>query len=207
MTNFRPSSPLVLASSSQIRENMLNDLGLAVTVINPSFDEEAAKKRLGAVAPGDLALALAKGKAESVNHIHPDWLVIGADQVCECDGEILEKPGDEERAVRQLLRLQGKTHRQHSAVALYRGETCLWSAVETATLTLRALGEEEIRAYIRLDQPMQCCGGYAYERHGKHLFSEVRGNDDVILGFPVQGLLNALYQMGYLRLTEQVAAA
>ncbi len=206
MPNFHLSTPLVLASASEIRETMIRDLGIPVTVINPKFDEEAAKQTIGDLPPQKQALALAKGKAESVNNIHRDWLVIGADQMTELDGEILSKPGNTDNAILQLSRLGGKTHHQHSACVLMHRGKVIWETVETATLTMRDLSPEDIKAYIHLDNPIHCSGAYKYEEHGKHLFCDIKGRDDVIQGLPMLKLLNGLYDNQFMSMTELVAA-
>lgn len=206
MPNFHLSLPLVLASSSEIRQKMFRDLGIPITVINPKFDEEAARAKCRDLPLQKQALELAKGKAASINAIHPGWLVIGADQICEIDGEILCKPGDKENAILQLARLSGKNHHQHSAaVFIHRGEV-IWEAVETATLTMRDLSPEDMEAYVKLDNPIHCCGAYKYEEHGKHLFSDIKGRDDVILGMPLLKLLNGLYDHGFMSMTKLAAA-
>lgn len=206
MTNFHLSVPLVLASASEIRLKMLNDLGIPVTVINPKFDESAARKTMIDLPAAKQALALAKGKAASVNAIHPDWLVIGADQICEIDGEILGKPGTQDNAILQLAKLSGKSHHQHSAAVLMRHGEVIWETVETATLTMRDLAPEDIAAYVKLDNPIHCCGAYKFEEHGKHLFSDIKGRDDVILGMPTLKLISGLYDHGFLKMTAQIAA-
>jgi len=205
MPNFHLSVPLVLASSSEIRQKMFRDLGIPITVINPKFDEESAREKYRDLPLQKQALALAKGKAASINSIHPGWLVIGADQICEIDGEILCKPETQENAILQLAKLSGKSHHQHSAaVFIYRGEV-IWEAVETATLTMREMSPEDMEAYVKLDNPIHCCGAYKYEEHGRHLFADIKGRDDVILGMPLLKLLNGLYNHGFMSMTKLAA--
>ncbi len=194
MSKFVTSSLLVLASSSAIRESLMRKAGLSFTVLIPKVDEDVLKKELRSLKPEQLSLELARAKAASVNAIHPGWLVIGADQVCVLEGEVLGKPVTEERAARQLERLSGKTHKQITAMALYHQNECIFSCVKEAELTMRNLSPEEITAYLKLDKPLSACGSYFYEAHGKHLFASVTGRDDVIFGLPVQDLLSALYE-------------
>jgi septum formation protein len=184
---------LVLASASIVRDQMLRRLDIPFTVIRPRADEEALKATIQHLDPVEQSLALARAKAASVNEIHPGWLVLGCDQVCALDGEIFSKPGSPEAAIAQLQKLRGRTHEQHSAIALYHDGACLWETVETARLTMRALSDAEIEAYVALDQPLHSCGSYMFEKHGKHLFQRVEGTDDVIQGLPTVALLNALY--------------
>jgi septum formation protein len=191
---------LVLASASQIREKMLRELDLNFMVIRPKVDEDALKNEYAHLPPAEQALQLAKEKARSISGIHADWLVLGADQVCELEGTIFEKPGDEESAKQQLEQLNGKTHFQHSAACICRGGEFIWETVESAELSMRSLNAEEIDAYIRLDQPFHSCGSYKFEAHGKHLFSHITGTDDVIMGLPTLALLNSLYAHNVLKL-------
>ena len=101
-----------------------------------------------APSPEDLALALAMAKASEVSERHPGDLVIGADQVLELDGERLTKPADMEAARRQLLRLSGRTHQLHSAMAGARSGEIVWQHVETASLTMRKLEPAFVGRYL-----------------------------------------------------------
>ena len=195
MSAYKTNHPLILASSSSIREQMMRQAGLAFTVMRPKFDEESAKDDIANKSMPQQAQFLAQKKAECVSEIHPSWLVVGADQICELDGEMLQKPGDEENAFNQLKKMQGKTHSLHSAVCLVQDGKVLWSDVLTANMTMRSLSDEEIYRYIQLDKPLSSCGCYMFEQHGKHLFKDIQGSDDVIQGLPMVALLNALYEL------------
>ncbi|MBY0354771.1 MAG: Maf family protein [Rickettsiales bacterium] len=197
---------LVLASASAIRDQLMRSLDIPFTVIRPRADEEALKASLSHVSPRELSQALARAKAASVNEIHPGWLVLGCDQVCEMDGQIFSKPKTIEAAIEQLTQLSGKTHQQHSAIALYHNGECIWETVESASLTMRTLTDEEMSAYITLDQPLQSCGAYMFEKHGKHLFSAVSGMEDVIQGLPTVALLAALYERNFIDLAPEALA-
>jgi septum formation protein len=204
MARISLTHTLVLASASAVRDQMLRKLDIPFTVIRPRADEEALKPTLAHLPPQEQAQALARAKAKSVNEIHPGWLVLGCDQVCETDGQIFSKPGTREAAEQQLQALRGRTHQQHSAIALYHEGECLWETVETARLTMRDLRDAEIAAYVALDMPLHSCGAYMFEKHGKHLFRRVEGTDDVIQGLPTVPLLNALHERGFARFPEPV---
>lgn len=198
MPQITSPHPLVLASTSSIREQMLRKAGLHFSVITPRCDEEALKKEAAALPVAEAGLLLARQKARSVSDIHAGWVVIGGDQMCELEGEVLSKPGTPEKAVAQLKRLSGKTHFQHSAGCLVQAGEVIFETVVTAKLTMRALTDAEIEAYVALDNPVHSCGAYTYESHGKHLFEKIEGNDDVIQGLPFQELLTALYRKNLL---------
>ncbi len=190
--------PLVLASGSAVRAQMLKQVGLNFSVVPSGVDEEAIKQRFLSAGNGEpvaLAGALARAKSGGVAADYPNHLTLGADQLCVGeDGVIFDKPGSPERACEQLRHLRGCTHAQHSAVCLMRGEQVLWETVATAQLTIRKLSDSEIAAYVAADQPLQSCGAYRLEGLGRHLFSEIAGDHDVIKGLPLVPLLFTLYQ-------------
>jgi septum formation protein len=192
--------PLVLASGSAIRAQMLKAAGLNFSVVPSAVDEDIIKQAFmaeGRPNKGDLARELAKAKALAVSSQYPDHLTIGADQLCVgADGTIYDKPGTSERAREQLSRLSGETHTQHSGICVAKGEQIIWETVEKAQLSVRALSEAEIAAYIDTDQPLSSCGSYRFEGMGRHLFSRIEGDHDVIKGLPLVSLLFTLYQQG-----------
>jgi septum formation protein len=195
------STPLILASGSAVRRQMLEAVGLSVQVIPPDgCDEEALKQRFSHLAPAEKAIELAKGKAAYVSALHPESLVLAADQICAFGESILSKPATPERAAAQLRQLRGNTHHQHSGAALYLRGECIWAHVASATLIMRTLSDTEITTYIALDHPLSSCGAYMFEKHGKHLFAHVEGTDDIIQGLPLVALLSKLYDLGFLSL-------
>ncbi|MFO1242021.1 MAG: Maf family protein [Rickettsiales bacterium] len=194
MPQIKLNSPLVLASTSTIREQMLRQAGLHFSVITPRCDEDMLKAEAKGLSIPEACLMLARAKAMSVSDIHAGWVVIGGDQMCELEGAILSKPGSPEKAAEQLKRLQNKTHYQHSAGVLVQAGKVIFETVVTAKLIMRSLTQQEIEVYVALDNPIHSCGAYKYESLGKHLFEAIEGNDAVIQGLPFQPLLNALYQ-------------
>jgi septum formation protein len=196
MTLIQPM-PLVLASSSVPRAQMLKACGLHFSVVPSHVNEEATKKAM-ADEPNKalLAQALAREKALSVAVHYPDHLTIGADQLCVQDGRIYDKPLSMDAAIAQLQQLQGRAHQQMSAVCLARGDAVVWEAVECVELQMRPLSLADIEAYLEADKPLQSCGSYRYEGLGKHLFATVKGQDATIMGMPLQPLLAQLHAMG-----------
>ncbi len=186
---------IILASGSLIRQTMLKNAGLDFSVIISDFNEEIAKQVIQHLPIPQRAAALARGKAEMVSKKHPDALVIGADQICELDGVTLSKAGNAEKAAQQLANLSGKTHQQHSAVCLYFNGILQWETIESAQLTMRDLSEQEIKDYIKLDEPFSACGSYFFEKNGKNLFAEIIGEADVIQGMPLKGLIGFLLSL------------
>lgn len=183
---------------------MMKAVGLQFSVVPSNVDEDEIKKGYGLTVKGyeGLAAALAQAKALSVAKDYPDYLTIGADQLCVLDGTIFDKPGSIAKAEEQLQQLAGKTHQQISAVSIARGDELIWQHQEVAQLTMRALSIGEIEAYVAADQPLKSCGSYKYESLGKHLFERVVGNDDVIKGLPLQALVYQLHRMNAMTLSD-----
>jgi septum formation protein len=187
--------PLILASTSPYRRALMDRLGLPYTCERPRCDEEALKDPALAARP--LAERLAEAKAASVAAAFPGAVVIGSDQVCALDDDILHKPGDRERTVAQLLRLQGRSHRLITAVSVHHpGGALRHTAV--VTLHMRPLGRAALERYADADQPFDCAGAYKLERRGIALFHRIEAEDhDSIVGLPLLWLAGALADLGY----------
>lgn len=206
--------PLLLASASATRRDLLTGAGLPVETAPARIDERALEAEGGALAPAELARRLARAKAAEVAARHPGRIVIGADQVLECEGRIFHKPADRAAAQAHLARLQGRTHALHSAVAIRRDgaaealverdfveqDFVEQDFVETARLTMRPLDAGAIDAYLRLAGAAvtTSVGAYQLEGLGIHLFARVEGDHATILGLPLTPLLARLRGMGLL---------
>ena len=195
MTAVTTHKSLILASGSVGRRQLLECSQLTFDIVPADVDESALKAEMADAAPQDIALALAEAKAKKVSMLHPEAYVIGGDQICAFSSMILDKPGDENTAMQHLTMLAGNTHQQISAVCVYLGGECVWSLVDVAELTMRKLSESEIRSYVTLDQPLGSCGAYKFESLGCHLFSDVSGAADTIVGMPLLQLLAALREL------------
>jgi septum formation protein len=187
--------PLILASSSKYRAALLAQLGFNFSSVAPDVDEDQFKNsQLSAL---DLARKLAHEKALNVFKRYPECLVIGSDQVCSLQGHILGKPHTRERAIEQLIRMQGKTHELISAVCLRLPGREITFENKTS-LTMRPLNKQSIEAYIDLDQPFDCAGSYKLEAAGIKLFSKIQMDDHTsIIGLPLIELNNHLLELGY----------
>jgi septum formation protein len=193
-------APIILASGSAIRQQMLRAVGLHFSVEPSGLDEDAVKATVQHLPVGEQAQALARAKALSVSIARPDAYTVGADQMCELDGRIFDKPGTYPNAAAQLTTLAGHTHRQHSGIVLARGEEILWEHHYSASLTMRPLTPQEIDAYVKEDAPLSSCGAYKFESLGRHLFAHVEGDHDVIKGLPLLPLLVQLHLHGVVAL-------
>lgn len=189
------SADLVLASTSVYRRELIQRLGLEVRCIAPACDEEALKH--GCWTPEELAQRLALAKARSVAALHPDATVIGGDQVCALGDEVLHKPRTAERAVEQLLRMQGTQHRLVTAlVVVHRGQEL--AHTDITRLTMRPLTRSQLERYVAADQPLDCSGAYKLEKRGIALFERIESADhNAIVGVPLMWLAGTLAQLGY----------
>ncbi len=199
----RPGAPaLVLASASRTRAALLRDAGLAFETVPAAVDEAAVKQKLrreGASAER-VAGALAEMKAARIAADRPGTLVLGADQVLDIDGALLDKPADRAAAAGHLQRLSGKRHRLVSAAALLRGGERIWDCTDSASLVMRPLSARFIAAYLDAagDDALDSVGAYRLEGLGAHLFASVEGDFFTILGLPLLPLLGFLRSDGVL---------
>jgi len=200
MVSIHTNAPIILASGSETRRLMLEKTKIKFSSQASTIDEDLVKKSFPNFNAAELGLELASRKALDVSKNHLSAYVIGADQVCEFNGEFLDKPGSLENCVKHLKKLSGKTHTQNCSVALAYNGKIIWTHQAEAKLTMRDLTDSEIQAYVELEKPIHSCGSYMFERHGKHLFSSVTGNDDIILGMPLVELLAKLYDLGVIEL-------
>lgn len=179
---------LILASASPRRRQLLEMLGIPLEV-RPSHVPEV---RRPGEAPKDYALRLAHDKASAV----PGPLVLAADTVVVLDGELLEKPADEDDAVRMLLRLQGRTHQVITAVAL-RSEVTVFEAVDVTSVTFRPAREGLLRAYARTGEPMDKAGAYGIQGYGAALVEGIEGDFFGVMGLPLRLVLDLLAEAGF----------
>jgi septum formation protein len=189
-----PSRPIVLASGSRYRRELLARLLPSFEVQPPDLDESP---KSGESASG-LARRLARQKAQRIARLRPEAIVIGSDQVAECDGERLGKPGSEARAIAQLTLCAGRVLTLHTAVHVAgpRG-TAGRTHLDRTRLRFRNLSTDDIRHYVARDCPLDCAGSFRFESLGAALFAEVRTRDPTaIQGLPLLWLAQALTERG-----------
>jgi septum formation protein len=193
--------PVVLASASPIRAELLRRAGIVFEIEAARIDEAALRDGLKAEGASAEAAAdaLAEAKAMQVGRRRPDHLVIGADQILDLDGDWLEKPGTTERARQQLARLSGRTHRLASAAVVVLSGARAFGAVDAAELTMRRLDPGAIDAYLAAAGPdvLGSVGSYQIEAIGVRLFERIAGDHFTILGLPLLPLLGFLRQHGH----------
>ena len=187
--------PLILASSSPYRRELLARLRLAFESIPP----EVPEVHLEGESPADRSLRLALAKSQAVARLHPGALVIGSDQVAAVGERLLGKPGDAARCRDQLGALSGKTARFYTACALLGVNAGVRLAhVDTTTIVFRTLSAAEIERYVACEQPYDCAGGFKAEGLGVALFEYIESQDPTaLIGLPLIWLAGALRGAGY----------
>jgi septum formation protein len=188
---------IILASTSKYRQQLLERLRIPFTCVAPNVDEAAMTEKFAKIDAEQIALMLARAKAEEVASRYPEAVVIGSDQVCECAGQLLSKPGTAERAREQLRLLAGKTHRLITAVCVVQGADS--ELVRDVTeLKMRPLTPAEIARYVAADQPLDCAGSYKLECLGISLFESIKSDDHTaITGLPLSLVADILRRKGW----------
>jgi septum formation protein len=187
--------PLVLASTSRYRSELLEQLGWPCEKMAPGVDESGAKGKN--LSPENLSQELSRLKAEAVFAKRPDACVIGSDQVCALGDLVFDKPGSREKALEQLAAMQGKEHVLLTAVTLL-SPVGRCTFLNKAKLSMRKLTCTEIESYLDQDRPYDCAGSYKLESRGIKLFEKIEMADHTaIIGLPLIELTNVLLSMGY----------
>jgi len=184
--------PIILASTSRYRRELLSRLQLPFTTRSPDAVEDA----IDGEAPADMAARLALAKAKSI--VAPNALVIGSDQVASLDGQLLRKPGSAEVAVAQLRAAQGKTVLFHTAVAVIAtGSGQTLQHVDRTEVQFRRLDGIALEQYVRLERPLDCAGSFKSEGLGIALFERITSQDPTALvGLPLIFVADALRRLG-----------
>ena len=204
LSSISPSVPIILASGSESRRVMLEDAGLDFNVFSSDVDEDILKQEMVGLPFEEQVVRLASAKAEQVSLKNQDHIVIGGDQMCICNNTIFDKPGSVEKAIKNLQILSGTTHYQYSGVCIYKNGQSLWQYFEIVEMNMHKLSDEEIKNYVKLENPINAAGAYKFESMGCNLFSSVNGSSYTIRGMPLLPLLNKLREMGVVNLEKSI---
>ena len=199
-SSIRPKVSIILASGSESRKLMLEEAGIAFDVIISPTDEDIIKDKISSLPYSEQVVHLAKAKAEPVSEENTESIVIGGDQMCVLNDNLLHKPGSRDKAIESLKLLANQKHFQHSGVCIYKNNECLWEYSETVELKMHDLTEKEIINYVDIENPINAAGAYKFESLGCNLFSYVNGSSHTVRGMPLLPLLNALRDLNIIDL-------
>ena len=192
--------PVILASGSEIRAQMLRQAGVDFDVQVARVDEQMIREALVAdgALPRDIADALAESKARKVAQKNYDAFVIGCDQVLEFNGNLLSKPKSPDEAIDQIIAMRGERHTLLSAAVIYNKGKPIWRHVGQVRLRMRDATDAYISGYVERnwDSIQNSVGGYKLEEEGVRLFHSVEGDYFNVLGMPLLPLLAFLTLRG-----------
>lgn len=187
------AKPIILASGSPRRQQLLAGLGLQFKVQLSDIDEELAEE----YSPNQIVEFLARRKVEAVKKNVNQGLVIGSDTIVVLEDDILGKPRDEQEAFDMLSRLQGNRHVVFSGLAIVDVEENKWKVAHQSTkVTMGSLTPEEIKNYIRTKEPMDKAGAYAIQGIGATLIEKIEGDYFTVVGLPLRLTAQFLREFG-----------
>jgi len=180
---------LILASKSKVREEILKKNNIDCIVEPSNVDEDSVKESLikeGAT-PEVISKNLAELKANKISQKNNENLVLGADSVIDLEGELISKPENRQEALEILKKLNGKKHQLISSVCISKNGSMIWNHTDKAQLTMKNLSENDLKNYLSKinDQALYAYNVYQIEGEGRSLFLKIEGNEDTIMGLPI----------------------
>ena len=192
---------LILASKSKVRKLILEKNNIECIVKPSNVDEEPVKFSLlnEGASPQIISKNLAELKANKVSQQENEFFVIGADSVIDLDGELISKPNDRKEAMEILRKLNGKKHHLISSVCISKNGSMIWNDTDKAELTMKNLSDKDLEGYLSKisDDILYAYNVYQIEGPGRELFSKIEGDDDTIMGLPINKIKD------YIKLSEQ----
>ena len=185
---------IILASKSKVREEILKKNGFICNIQPSNVDEEPVKESLikeGAT-PEIISKNLAELKANKVSNKFHDIIVLGADSVIDLDGELISKPQNRDEALSILKKLNGRKHSLISSVCISKNGSMIWNYTEKAYLTMKTFTNKELIDYLKKipDDILYAYNVYQIEGEGRNLFVNIDGDEDTIMGLPINKIKN-----------------
>ena len=181
---------IILASKSKVRKEILEKHKIRCEVKPSNIDEDIVKKTLikKSASPEIISKNLAELKANKISLNEPDQLVLGADSVIDLEGELISKPENREEALLILEKLNGKIHYLISSVCISKNGSMIWNHTDKAVLTMKKFSTEDLKKYLSKisDKALFAYNVYQIEGEGRNLFSKIEGNENTIMGLPVE---------------------
>jgi septum formation protein len=181
---------IILASKSKVRKDILSTNEIHCRVVPSNVDEDSVKISFtrDKASPEIISKNLAELKANKVSAKFPNELVIGADSVIDLNGKVISKPNNRNEALEILKSLNGKKHDLISSVCISMGGNMIWNYTDKAELFMKKFTLIELEDYLSKisDEALYAYNVYQIEGLGKTLFSEIKGDNDTIMGLPVK---------------------
>jgi len=181
---------IILASKSKVRKKILDEHNILNEVRPSNVDEDIIKISLlkEKASPEIISKNLAELKANKVSAADKDNLVLGADSVIDLDGELISKPNSRSEALMILKKLNGKKHFLISSVCISKNGAMVWNYSDKAVLTMKKLTDDELKNYLEKisDEALYAYNVYQIEGEGRKLFSSIEGDENTIMGLPVE---------------------
>ena len=189
---------IILASKSKVRKEIL-DKNNIISVVEPSnVDEDIIKQSLlkEKASPEIVSKNLAELKANKVSLRNKDRLVLGADSVIDLNGELISKPENRKEAMNILKKLNGQKHNLISSVCISKNNRMVWNYTDKAELTMKNFTDPDLEKYLSKipDEKLYAYNVYQIEGEGRKLFSEIRGDEDTIMGLPIKKIKEYLIE-------------
>ena len=187
---------IILASKSEVRKKILDKNNIKCVVEPSNVDEEPVKESLlkEQVSSEIISKNLAELKANKVSMKKIDEIVLGADSVIDLEGELISKPESREEAMEILSKLNGKSHFLISSVCISKNGSMIWNYTDKAKLTMKNFTDDELKNYLSKisDEALYAYNVYQIEGEGRHLFSKIEGNENTIMGLPIDKIKDYL---------------
>ena len=180
---------IILASNSKVRKKILDENKIECKVFPSNIDEESVKKSLlrENASPEMISKNLAELKANKISLKFDNEIVLGADSVIDINKELVSKPKDRKKALEILKKLNGKTHYLISSVCISKNGSMIWNYTDKAALTMKDLSVKELKKYLSkiTDEALYAYNVYQIEGEGRSLFSKIEGDENTIMGLPI----------------------
>ena len=187
---------IILASKSRVRKDILDKNNIECIVEPSNVDESPVKESLlkEQASSEIISKNLAELKANKVSMKKTDEIVLGADSVIDFEGELISKPENREEAMQILKKLNGKSHLLISSVCISKNGSMIWNYTDKAKLTMKNFTEDELKNYLTKisDEALYAYNVYQVEGEGRHLFSKIEGNENTIMGLPIEKIKDYL---------------
>ena len=181
---------IILASKSKVRKEILDKNNITNNVIPSNIDEDIVKESLlkEKASPEIISKNLAELKANKVSLINQNDLVLGADSVIDLNGELISKPKTRDEAMKILKKLNGKKHYLISSLCISKNGSMIWNYTDKASLTMKNMTDDDLNDYLSKisDEDLYAYNVYQIEGEGRNLFLEIIGDENTIMGLPVQ---------------------